>query len=151
MRKKRTSSPNGLNLAPLEYLKHTIVCLYVINQRRIVQALPGIVLSRQKARKPPTNISVERRTVRIWSSSTTPEQTGVIIRQVCVNVVYNHKLGGLCFDMKYKVWIKAKSQNSRRHICYWRFVALWRAHSYGYWSILAYLHLKPLQPSTRGI
>lgn len=34
--------------------------------------LPGMVLSRQKARKPPTNISVDKRTVRIWSSSGTP-------------------------------------------------------------------------------
>lgn len=31
-----------------------------------------MVLSRQKARKPPTNISVDKRTVRIWSSSGTP-------------------------------------------------------------------------------
>lgn len=31
-----------------------------------------MVLSRQNARKPPTNISVDKRTVRIWSSSATP-------------------------------------------------------------------------------
>lgn len=37
------------------------------------EKIPGIVLSKIKPKKPPTNILVVRRTCSTWSSSTTPK------------------------------------------------------------------------------
>lgn len=44
--------------------------LYIMSHS--VRCIPGIVLSSTNARNPPTNISVVRSTVMIWSSSATP-------------------------------------------------------------------------------
>lgn len=67
MRRKISTRPNLAPVWSLNRKENRLILkekVSVVTKGR-VYVLPGIVLSRQNARKPPTNISVDRRTVRI--------------------------------------------------------------------------------------